>query len=155
MNLTLRVNGALHRLENVSGDTPLLYALRNDLGLNGVRYGCGAAQCGSCTVLLDGSAVPSCITPLASVGEAEVTTLEGLGTPERPHPVQAAFIEEQAAQCGYCTAGMIVAAAGLLQNNPAPDDDAIRTALNRNLCRCGSHDRIVRAVRNAARRAEA
>jgi nicotinate dehydrogenase subunit A len=150
MSVTIKVNGRERRIDGVSGDTPLLYVLRNDLELNGVRFGCGAAQCGACFVLLDGTAVPSCVTPISALQGAEVTTLEGLGTPESPHPVQAAFVEEQAAQCGYCTPGMIVAAAALLERNARPTDDEIRTALGRNLCRCGSHDRILRAVRRAA-----
>lgn len=137
-------------MEGIAPDTPLLYVLRNDAGINGVRYGCGAAQCGACTVLIDGRATPSCITPVGAVGDAEITTVEGLGTPERPHPVQAAFIAEQAAQCGYCTAGMVTAAVGLLNSNPQPTDEEIRAAMSRNLCRCGTYDRIIRAVRRAA-----
>lgn len=147
---TLRLNGKALHLEGVAPDTPLLYVLRNDAGLSSMRYGCGAGQCGACTVLLDGRVVPSCLTTVAAAGSAEITTLEGLGTPQRPHPVQAAFIAEQAAQCGYCTAGMIVAAAGLLQQNAAPGDDEIRAAMTRQLCRCGTYDRILRAVRRAA-----
>lgn len=146
----IRVNGKALRLDGVAPETPLLYVLRNDAGLDGVRYGCGAGQCGACTVLLDGRAVPSCLTTLAAAGDAEITTLEGLGTPQRPHPVQAAFIAEQAAQCGYCTPGMIVAAASLLNQNAAPADEEIRSAMTRHLCRCGSYDRIIRAVRRAA-----
>lgn len=150
MAVELRVNGQAHRFDDVAPETPLLYVLRNDVGLNGVRYGCGAAQCGACTVLLDGSAVHACVTPCSAAQGAAITTLEGLGTPAQPHPVQAAFIAEQAAQCGYCTAGMIVAAAALLQRNSQPSDEQIRTALAGNLCRCGSQDRIIRAVRRAA-----
>lgn len=150
MAADILVNGKVLRLPDVTPDTPLLYALRNDAGLNGVRYGCGAAQCGACTVLLDGRAVQACVTSVAAAGDAAITTLEGLGTVERPHPLQAAFIAEQAAQCGYCTAGMIMAAAGLLNTNPQPDEDEIRAALDRNLCRCGTHDRIIRAVQRAA-----
>lgn len=146
----ISVNGKALRLEGVSPETPLLYVLRNDAGINGVRYGCGAGQCGACTVLLDGRAVPSCLTTVAAAGDAQITTVEGLGTAQRPHPVQAAFIAEQAAQCGYCTSGMIVAAAALLNANPAPDDGEIRAAMTRHLCRCGSYDRIIRAVRRAA-----
>lgn len=138
-------------MEDVAPDTPLLYVLRNDAGIDGVRYGCGAAQCGACTVLVDGRATPSCITPVGAVGNAEITTVEGLGTPATPHPVQAAFIAEQAAQCGYCTPGMVTAAVGLLNTNPQPTDDEIRVAMSRNLCRCGAYDRIIRAVRRAAR----
>ena len=147
---TLRVNGSTVRLDNVDPDTPLLYVLRNEAGLNGVRYGCGAGQCGACVVLLDGRAVPSCLTTVAAAGNAEIVTVEGLGTPQQPHPVQAAFIAEQAAQCGYCTTGMIIAATSLLDQNPAPTDDQIRAAMARQLCRCGSYDRIIRAVRRAA-----
>lgn len=147
---TLRVNGSTVRLDNVAPDTPLLYALRNEAGINGVRYGCGAGQCGACVVLLDGRAVPSCLTTVAAAGNAEIVTVEGLGTPQQPHPVQAAFIAEQAAQCGYCTTGMIIAATSLLDQNPAPTDDQIRAAMARQLCRCGSYDRIIRAVRRAA-----
>jgi nicotinate dehydrogenase subunit A len=150
MAADIRVNGKVLRLPDVAPDTPLLYALRNDAGLNGLRYGCGAAQCGACTVLLDGRAIQSCVTTVAAVGDAEITTLEGLGTAERPHPLQAAFIAEQAAQCGYCTAGMIVSAASLLNSNPQPSEAQIRAALDRNLCRCGTHDRIIRAVQRAA-----
>lgn len=149
-SINLHVNGREHRLEGIEPNTPLLYVLRNDLGLNGVRYGCGGAQCGACTVLIDGVATQSCIVPLERVKNAKVTTLEGLGSPEQPHPVQAAFIAEQAAQCGYCTAGMIVSAAGLLNRNPQPTDEEIRLAMARNLCRCGSHDRVLRAVHRAA-----
>ena len=130
--------------------TPLLYALRNDLELNSPRFGCGLAQCGACTVLADGTPIRTCVTPLAAVAEAEITTVEGLGDRDSPHPVQAAFIAEQAAQCGYCASGMIVAAAALLQRNPNPTDRQIRQALNGNLCRCGTHTRILRAVRRAA-----
>jgi nicotinate dehydrogenase subunit A len=150
MAVTLRVNGRKRRLEDLADDTPLLYVLRNDLGLNGVRYGCGAGQCGACFVLVDGAAVPSCVTPVASAAGAEITTVEGLGTAERPHPVQAAFIVEQAAQCGYCTAGMVASAAALLARTPNPSDNEIRAGMARNLCRCGSYDRILRAVRRAA-----
>lgn len=150
MALTIRVNGQARQLDDALRDTPLLYVLRNDLELNGVRYGCGAGQCGACYVLLNGAAVPSCLTPAGRADGAEVTTVEGLGTPENPHAVQAAFIAEQAAQCGYCTAGMVVSAVALLERNEQPSDDDIRNAMATNLCRCGSYDRIVRAVRRAA-----
>ena len=130
--------------------TPLLYALRNDLELNSPRFGCGLAQCGACTVLADGTPIRACVTPLAAVAEAEITTVEGLGDRDSPHPVQAAFIAEQAAQCGYCASGMIMAAAALLQRSPNPTDRQIRQALNGNLCRCGTHTRVLRAVRRAA-----
>ena len=130
--------------------TPLLYALRNDLGLSGPRFGCGLAQCGACTVLVNGNPLRSCVTPISAVADMEITTLEGLGNRASPHPVQAAFIAEQAAQCGFCSNGMIMTAAALLERNPNPSDAEIRQALNANLCRCGSHARILRAVRRAA-----
>ena len=136
---------------DVDASTPLLYVLRNDLNLNGPRFGCGLAQCGACTVLVNGIPVRSCITPVSAVATAEVTTLEGLGQRNNPHPVQEAFIAEQAAQCGYCSNGMIMAAASLLAHNPEPSDSEIRQALAGNLCRCGTHTRILKAVRRAAR----
>ncbi len=136
---------------DVDASTPLLYVLRNDLNLNGPRFGCGLAQCGACTVLVYGIPVRSCITPVSAVATAEVTTLEGLGQRNNPHPVQQAFIAEQAAQCGYCSNGMIMAAASLLAHNPEPSDSEIRQALAGNLCRCGTHTRILKAVRRAAR----
>jgi len=146
---TLRVNGREHALaadENAS----LLDVLRNALKLKGTRFGCGDEQCGACFVLLDGLAVPSCKTPLWSVGDKAITTVEGLGRPESPHPLQRAFIAEQAAQCGYCTSGVLVSAAGLLKRTPHPSEAEVKQALDRNLCRCGSHSRIVRAVLRAA-----
>jgi nicotinate dehydrogenase subunit A len=149
MTVRIRVNGKSHDIA-AAPETPLLYLLRNDVGLNGVRYGCGAAQCGACTVLLDGRAVHACVTPASAAQRAEVTTVEGLGTPDKPHPVQAAFIAEQAAQCGYCTAGMITAAVALLNRTPDPDEGQIRAAMTGNLCRCGTYDRIIRAVQRAA-----
>lgn len=136
---------------DVDASTPLLYVLRNDLSLNGPRFGCGLAQCGACTVLVNGIPVRSCVTPVSAVATAEVTTLEGLGGRNNPHPVQKAFIAEQAAQCGYCSNGMIMAAASLLAHNPDPSDNEIRQALAGNLCRCGTHTRILKAVRRAAR----
>lgn len=145
----LSVNGAESSLE-ADPDTPLLYALRNDLGLKGTRFGCGNGQCGACFVLIDGHAAPACDTPLWSVAGKNVTTVEGLGTSGGLHPVQEAFIAEQAAQCGYCTSGMVIAAAALLAENPRPTEAEVRTALDRNLCRCGSHNRVVRAVLRAA-----
>jgi nicotinate dehydrogenase subunit A len=148
-NYALRVNGA-SRTVNVEPDTPLLYILRNDLELNGPRFGCGLSQCGACTVLIDGKPTRSCVTPVVSVGTKRVTTLEGLGTPQKPHPLQKAFIEEQAAQCGYCTNGMILAAKALLDRNPKPTEAQIKKALAANLCRCGTHNRVVRAVQRAA-----
>ncbi len=136
---------------DVDASTPLLYVLRNDLNLNGPRFGCGLAQCGACTVLVNGIPVRSCITPVSAIAAAEVTTLEGLGERDDPHPVQRAFIAEQAAQCGYCSNGMIMAAASLLERNSDPSDIEIRQALAGNLCRCGTHTRILKAVRRAAR----
>jgi len=129
---------------------PLLYALRNDLGLRGPRFGCGLGQCGACTVHMDGNAVRSCITPLSLVGDHSIVTLEGLGTPEKPHPMQQAFIDEQAVQCGYCINGMVMEAAAFLAKTRKPSDPQIREALASNLCRCGTHLRILRAVKRAA-----
>jgi nicotinate dehydrogenase subunit A len=147
-NMTLRVNGR-ERTVNADPDTPLLYVLRNDLALNGPKFGCGLSQCGACTVIIGGEAVRSCVTPLSSV-TAEVTTLEGLGTVEKPHPVQKAFIAEQAAQCGYCANGMIMTAKAFLDRNKKPSEAQIREALAGNLCRCGTHLRIIAAVKRAA-----
>jgi nicotinate dehydrogenase subunit A len=149
-NYNLRVNGAT-RNANVEPDTPLLYVLRNDLDLNGPRFGCGLSQCGACTVLLDGTPARSCVLPVSAVGAKSVTTLEGLGTADKPHPLQKAFIEEQAAQCGYCANGMIMSAKALLDRTPTPTEAQIRKALAANLCRCGTHNRIVRAVQRAAK----
>ena len=149
-NLTLRVNGA-SRTVNVEPDTPLLYILRNDLELNGPRFGCGLSQCGACTVLVDGRPTRSCATPVSTIGSKQVTTLEGLGTPQKLHPLQKAFIEEQAAQCGYCTNGMIMTAKALLDKTPKPTEAQIKKALAANLCRCGTHNRVVRAVQRAAK----
>ncbi|MGH7121979.1 MAG: (2Fe-2S)-binding protein [Acetobacteraceae bacterium] len=129
---------------------PLLYALRDNLALHGPRFGCGLGQCGACTVLLDGKAVRSCITPVSTAENRRVVTLEGLGTPANPHPLQQAFITEQAAQCGYCINGMIMQAAALLAEKEKPSEADIKAALARNLCRCGTHQRIVRAIRRAA-----
>ncbi len=148
--LTLRVNGRTRDVESDDPDVPLLYVLRNDLGLTGAHIGCGLAQCGACTVLVGGRAVRSCVTPARSVGSRDVTTIEGLGTPDRPDPLQAAFIAEQAAQCGYCTAGMVVTARALLASTPRPSERQVREALAGNLCRCGSHARVIRAVLKAA-----
>lgn len=147
----ITVNGAVYEAQ-AEPDTPLLYALRNELGLNGPRFGCGLAQCGACTVLLGGRPIRSCVTPLSAAASAPVTTLEGLGTVEQPHPLQRAFLEEQAGQCGYCLPGIIMSAAALLAEQPAPTDVQIREALNGNLCRCGSHTRILRAVKRATGR---
>ncbi len=147
---TLTVNGIERSIE-ADGNTPLLDVLRNALRLTGSRFGCGLDQCGACNVLVDGRALASCSTPLWSVAGKQVVTIEGLGNPAAPHALQTAFLDEQAAQCGYCTAGMIVSAAALLASNPQPGAAEIRAALDRNLCRCGAHNRIVRAVQRAAR----
>ena len=149
MAINLKVNG-VGRSVDAEPDTPLLYVLRNDLALNGAKFGCGLAQCGACTVLVDGKATRSCVTPIGQLGQAEVTTLEGLGTLDKLHPLQKAFIDEQAAQCGYCTNGMIMTAKELLDRNPRPTEAQVRDRLTGNLCRCGSHNRIVRAVLRAA-----
>jgi nicotinate dehydrogenase subunit A len=151
-NFTVAVNGH-HRQVKADPDTPLLYVLRNDLDLKGPRFGCGLGQCGACTVIIDGKAIRSCITPLSTVGSKEVTTLEGLGSTRAPHKIQQAFIDAQAAQCGYCINGMIMTAKAFLDQNPRPSEDAVRRALNGNLCRCGTHPRIVDAVMRAAREA--
>jgi nicotinate dehydrogenase subunit A len=147
--ITLRVNGTSRTLD-ADPQMPLLYALRNDLELKGPRFGCGKGQCGACSVLIDGAVVRSCITPMSSVRDRPVTTLEGLGSSAKPSVVQAAFIEEQAAQCGYCINGMVVAATALLKANPQPSETQIREALATHLCRCGTHTRIVKAVQRAA-----
>jgi nicotinate dehydrogenase subunit A len=150
MAITINVNGT-SRSVPAEPDTPLLYVLRNDLALNGAKFGCGLAQCGSCTVLIDGKPARSCVTEIGTLGGAEITTLEALGSLERPHALQQAFIAEQAAQCGYCTNGMILSAKALLDRNARPSEDEVRQALAANLCRCGSHNRVVRAVLRAAR----
>jgi nicotinate dehydrogenase subunit A len=147
--LTLHVNGRALR-SAAAPDAPLLSVLRNDFGLNGPKYGCGLGECGACTVLIDGVAARACVIPVRGVVGREVTTLEGLGTRAAPHPVQQAFIDEQAAQCGYCLNGMIMATAALLARDPDPTEDAIRRELSGNLCRCGTHVEIVRAVHRAA-----
>jgi nicotinate dehydrogenase subunit A len=146
---TLRVNGIDRTLE-ADGGTLLLDALRSTLGLKGTRFGCGLERCGACFVLVDGQAVPSCSTPLSAVEKKSITTVEGLGRPDAPHPLQRAFIAEQAAQCGYCTSGMLISAAALLERTPRPTEAQVRQALDRNLCRCGSYNRIVRAVLRAS-----
>jgi nicotinate dehydrogenase subunit A len=150
MAVNLHVNGSI-RAVAADAKTPLLYVPRNDLGLNGAKFGCGLAQCGACTVLIGGRAVRSCVTPIGSIGEVHVTTIEGLGTLDNPHPLQRAFIEEQAAQCGYCINGMIMSAAELLDRIPQPSEEQVREGLAANLCRCGTHGRIIRAVLRAAR----
>lgn len=147
--LSLNVNGAVHQVD-VRPDAPLLYILRNDLELNGPKFGCGLGQCGACTVLIDGVAARSCLTPVGGVSNKEITTLEGLGTIDKPDNVQQAFIDEQAAQCGYCLNGMIMATRALLNRNPNPTEDEIRQELAFNLCRCGTHLEIFRAVQRAA-----
>lgn len=147
--MTLKVNGRDHEVD-AEPDTPLLYVLRDDLKLNAAKFGCGLGQCGACTVIVDGKAVLSCVTPLVLLEGKQVTTLEGLGTASDPAPIQRAFIEEQAAQCGYCIAGMMMRAQALLMRNARPGDDEIRAELELNLCRCGTHMRILRAIRRAA-----
>ena len=149
MAVSLKVNGATRSVP-AEPDTALLYVLRNDFELNGAKFGCGVAQCGSCTVLVNGQAVRSCVTPIESLAGAEITTLEGLGSAEKPHALQRAFIAEQAAQCGYCINGMIMSAKALLDRNPKPSEADVREALAGNLCRCGTHNRIVRAILRAA-----
>jgi nicotinate dehydrogenase subunit A len=148
--ISLRINGATHDVA-VEPDTPLLYILRNDIALNGAKFGCGLGQCGACTVIIDGSAVRSCRSPVSKVAGKEITTIEGLGTIDKPHPMQAAFITEQAAQCGYCINGMVMAATAFVAKTPNPTDDQIRDGLAQNLCRCGTHNRIVRAIQRGAK----
>ncbi len=152
MPIQLKVNGQT-RAVTVEPDTPLLYVLRNDFELNGAKFGCGLAQCGACTVLVDGKAPRSCVTPIGKLGESDITTIEGLGTIEKPHPLQRAFMDEQAAQCGYCINGMIMTAKELLDRNPKPSEGEVRAGLDANLCRCGTHGRIIRAVLKAAEQA--
>src|SRR5262245_566801 len=150
MKIALNVNGKAATVDADDPQMPLLYALRDNLGLHGPRFGCGLAQCGACTVLIDGKAGRSCALPVAAMVGKKVVTLEGLGPPGKPHPLQQAFIAEQAVQCGYCINGMIMQAAALLQTNGKPSDQEIKAALAENLCRCGTHLRIVRAVKRAA-----
>ena len=147
--LKLRVNG-IEREVRAEPSTPLLYILRNDLGLKGTRFGCGEGHCGACTVLLDGKPMQSCDTPLWSAAGHEITTVEGLSRDGAPHPIQQAFLDEQAAQCGYCINGIMMSAAALLERNPDPSEAEIAAALDRNLCRCGTHVRILRAIARAA-----
>jgi nicotinate dehydrogenase subunit A len=149
MPLVLQVNGASHEIA-ADPETPLLYVLRNDLKLKGARFGCGLGQCGACTVIIDGKAVQSCDVPLSAVAGLSITTIEGIGAPDRLHPLQQAFIREQAAQCGYCATGIIMSAKALLDANPTPTDAQIRAALAGNLCRCGTHIRMLRAIRSVA-----
>lgn len=150
MAVSISVNGQPHR-SDAAPDTPLLYVLRNDLGLNGAKYGCGVSQCGACTVIIDGKATRSCVTALSAVEGRRITTLEGLLSNGKAHALQQAFIEEQAAQCGYCANGMIMTAKAFLERNPNPSEAQIRKALAANFCRCGTHNRIVRAVLRAAK----
>lgn len=150
---SLTVNGAARRVDSDDPDQPLLYVLRNALGLTGAKYGCGVGQCGACTVLVDGEPVRACLTPIAAMAGRAVTTIEGLGTPEAPHPVQAAFIAEQAAQCGYCANGMVMTTAALIARKPDVSPEEAKQALAGNLCRCGTHQRILRAAMRAAGRA--
>ncbi|KRR00089.1 (2Fe-2S)-binding protein [Bradyrhizobium valentinum] len=152
--MTLKVNGREHQVD-ADPDTPLLYVLRDDIKLNAAKFGCGLGQCGSCAVIVDGKAILSCITPMVLLEGKQVTTLEGLGSVSEPAPIQRAFIEEQAAQCGYCIPGMMMRAQALLLKNSKPTDAEIRAALEQHLCRCGTHMRILRAVRRAARLMEA
>ncbi len=147
--IRLSVNGQPREVE-ADPEVPLLYVLRNDLGLTGTKFGCGLGQCGACTVLVGGQAVRSCQLPVQTVAGQEVVTIEGLGSPERPHPLQTAFIEEQAAQCGYCTAGIIMAAKAFLDRTPRPTEAQLTQALAGNLCRCGTHLRVIRAVMRTA-----
>ena len=152
MAIDFTLNGKRISLDDDS-DTSLLEALRNDVGLNGPKFGCGLAQCGACAVLLDGNSIRSCVMPVASVANRTVVTLEGLGNAENPHPLQSAFIENQALQCGYCTSGVIVSAAALLERNPTPEEAEIKQALAGHLCRCGAQPRMLKAVMKAARNA--
>jgi nicotinate dehydrogenase subunit A len=151
----LNVNGSPRTVDVRDRNEPLLYVLRNRLGLTGAKFGCGLGQCGSCTVLVDGEPVRSCLLPVARVGNRKVTTIEGLGTPDKPHPLQEAFIAEQAAQCGYCATGAVMTSAALLARKPNATLEEAKDALAGNLCRCGAHDRILRAVMRAAGRAKA
>jgi len=148
--ITLRVNGQAHTV-TAEPDTPLLYILRNDVGLSGPKFGCGLAQCGACTVHLGGQAIRSCSVPVSAAAGKDVTTVEGIGTPEKPHPLQAAFVAEQAAQCGYCTSGMIMQAKAVLDQNVKASDGDIRQGMAGNLCRCGTQTRIVKAIKRAAK----
>ena len=146
---SLTVNGKAHAIE-ADPEMPLLYALKNDIGLNNPQFGCGLAQCGACTVHLDGQPIRSCITPISAVGNGKVVTMAGLGTPEKPHPIQKAYVEEQVPQCGYCINGWVMTAAALLNQKKKPTDDEIKNALTGLKCRCGTHVSIMRAVRRAA-----
>ena len=149
MSVTLKVNGT-ERVVEADAETPLLYVLRNDLKLKGTRFGCGLGQCGSCTVIIDGQAVQSCDVPVGAVASKAITTIEGIAGDRRLHPLQQAFVDHQAGQCGYCATGIIMAAKALLDRSPSPDEGEIRQALARNLCRCGTHQRILRAIVSVA-----
>ena len=148
-SVSLKVNGKT-QVVNVDPETPLLYVLRNDLQLNGPKFGCGLAQCGACTVIMNGNATRSCVTQVSAAQNQPVTTLEGLGSTKKMHKIQQAFVDEQAVQCGYCINGMIMTSKALLDKNPKPTDDQIKEALAGNLCRCGTHTRILRAVKRAS-----
>jgi nicotinate dehydrogenase subunit A len=149
-HLTLTVNGQAQTIEVDDPDTPLLYALRDDLGLNNPRFGCGLGQCGACTVHIDGRPARSCVTPVSAIGDSRITTLAGLGTPEKPHPIQTAWLDEQVSQCAYCINGWIMTAAALLAEKPHPTDQEIKDALSSLICRCGTHRAAIRAVKRAA-----
>lgn len=149
MAIKFKLNGNGVSID-VPPDTPLLYVLRNDLEINGSRFGCGLAQCGACSVLMDGVSIRACVVPISQAQDKEITTLEGLGNRDNPHPLQQAFIEEQAMQCGYCSSGIMITAAALLTVNPDPTDAEIRQALDSHICRCGTHNRIIKAVKRAA-----
>jgi nicotinate dehydrogenase subunit A len=149
MTVSIVVNGSTHAID-ADGETPLLYILRNDLKLKGARFGCGIGACGACTVVIDGKAVQSCDIPLSAVAGKSITTIEGIGSVEKMHALQRAFVAEQAAQCGYCTSGIIMTAYALLARNVHPSDAEIRTALDGNICRCGTHARVLRAIKKAS-----
>jgi len=151
-SFALNVNGSAQTVVVRDPDEPLLYVLRNSLGLTGAKFGCGLGQCAACMVLLDGDPAPACMLPVSKAAGKKIVTIEGLGSPDKPHPVQAAFIAEQAAQCGYCTAGMVMTAAALLMKKPGATNEEAKEALARNLCRCGSHQRVLRAIQRAAGR---
>jgi nicotinate dehydrogenase subunit A len=152
MAISLTVNGVRHSVE-AEAETPLLYVLRNDLKLKGTRFGCGSGLCGACTVIIDGKAVQACDLPVSAAAGTAVTTIEGLGSIEKPHPLQKAFINEQAGQCGFCLSGIIMSTQALIASNPQPTENEIREALARNLCRCGTHQRILRAIHSAIKEA--
>ena len=154
-NFTLSVNGHTRTVEVRDAQEPLLYVLRNALGLTGAKFGCGLGQCGACTVIVDGEPIRSCLVPVATMAGKKVTTIEGLGTPEKPHPLQAAFVAEQAAQCGYCVTGMVMTGAALLARKPDVTREEAQQALAGNLCRCGAHKRILRAMLRASRKVAA